>query len=90
MYVALGCPACEAIADELSQTGLRQRIEVVDARLADTPSQPHSMIDDEDHFVGHRAMAGHLEELAELVRDWTRFQSDICYFEECSESESPG
>ncbi len=82
LYVDPDCRACKIIQDELSQTDLWQRVvTVTEGPKADPPA--HCMIDDGQRFVGHRAMAQHLDELAELIESWTRFQSDVCYFEEC-------
>ncbi len=82
LYVDPDCRACKIIQDELGQTGLRQRVVKVTGGLNSDPPA-HCIIDDGLRFIGHRAMAQHLDDLAELVESWTRFQSDVCYFEEC-------
>ena len=58
--------------------------ETVEPRTAlpdDVPETP-ALRDDGEVITGEAALNEHLEQLADLMNDWDRFQSDACYIED--------
>jgi len=88
LHVSKACQSCRWAREELEGLGVQSQV------LEDSPTPldipPHAMADDDQLFLGHQQIAGHLEEMRRSVAEWTSFQSDTCYCSETADIESTG
>ena len=87
LYCREGCPACEALVDELEKLAIRHKVARI-GRREELPSElppgtPLPVLMDEDRlFAGAQEVLARLAELEEFREDWYRYQSDACYCNE--------
>ena len=67
--------------DEMVVAYETETVELGTALPDDVPETP-ALRDDGEVITGEAALNEHLEQLADLMDDWDRFQSDSCYIED--------
>ncbi len=93
LYCRSGCPRCTSVREALEDLAIDARVvEVAEgAALPDTlPSGARLPVltDEGKTYRGGAAILEHLAELRLFKEEWYRYQSDVCYCDEDSETEA--
>lgn len=83
------CKNCREIEDKLKELVLAHQVIIVGSvkendNLPDALSLP-VLADDNRLISGSEAIQEHLQKLEKFVREWRKYQSDVCYVDEDGE-----